>query len=60
MKAKRLPNGNLLVPTVFYVNGELLCGMKEARPGTDEYNEWAECVREAPQPVKRQPMLAMQ
>jgi hypothetical protein len=54
MKAKRLPNGNLLVPATSFVNGEILWGMKEVGPGTPEYAEWADYVKEP----KKEPVLA--
>jgi len=58
MKATRLPNGNLLVPSTSCVNGEIICGMKEVRPGTPEYEEWADYVKEGPNTARPQPVLA--
>ncbi|HWI53309.1 MAG TPA: hypothetical protein VNT01_14295 [Symbiobacteriaceae bacterium] len=55
MKVKRLANGNLLVPGTTFVRGEIIWGMKEVSPGTPEYAEWADYVRDSSQPVKVNP-----
>ncbi|HYG58703.1 MAG TPA: hypothetical protein VD902_11655 [Symbiobacteriaceae bacterium] len=49
MKVRRLPNGNLLVPAATCVNGDIFWGMKEVQPGTPEYAEWSDYVKEVPQ-----------
>jgi hypothetical protein len=44
MFAKKLPNGNLLVPFRAETGGVIGDGMKEVAPGTPEYDEWINFV----------------
>ncbi|MDQ7826606.1 MAG: hypothetical protein RDV48_27635 [Candidatus Eremiobacteraeota bacterium] len=50
MRIKKLPSGNLLVPCrAEGEEGLVGDGMKEVAPGTGEYREWIEYLRETGQ-----------
>lgn len=58
MKVRVLPNGNLLVPAASCVNGEIMWGMVEAKPGTPDYEDWADYVKDFT-PAKAKPQFVL-